>query len=83
MDISNDKVNVRYYLTNPESISNIKWRPNRRMQIGACMSGTNYHLKYLYVWDLTRPYVPYASFDSVINKANSNLIKFKKYFKNR
>ncbi|CAF0779751.1 unnamed protein product [Brachionus calyciflorus] len=69
LDTSTDKLNTIYSITNSESLANIKWRPNRKMQIGACMSGANHY--HLYVWDLNRPYVPYASFDSIINKAEN------------
>ena len=43
------------------------------MQIGACLGGFDPHL---YVWDLMRPYVPYASFDSIPNKVQSNFFYF-------
>ncbi len=44
-----------------DSFATIKWRPKRDTQIAACTS-VMHHAR-LYIWDLVRPYVPYASFD--------------------
>jgi WD40 repeat protein len=57
-----------YMLSHSEQVSSIKWRPNRKTQITACSTATDAHL---YVWDFKRPYVPYASFDSLTNKVKS------------
>ncbi len=69
--MSSDKYNSAIYtLTHSESVASIKWRPKRRMQITA-FSVTTGFAAHLYVWDLMRPYVPYASFDSVTYKVQS------------
>ena len=57
-------------LKHPESVASIKWRPKHRTQIAAC-SLTAVFDPHLYVWDLKRPCVPYASFDSLTNKVQS------------
>ena len=69
-DLSSDRPSQIHTLTHSESVSSIKWRPKRRTQITACsiITGLDPHL---YVWDLMRPYVPYASFDSQTNKVQS------------
>lgn len=60
-------------LTHSESVTSIKWRPNRPRQITACSSnGFDAHL---YVWDLIRPYVPYYSFDKLLNKVQNFMWK--------
>lgn len=68
-DTSNSSPSNIYTLTHSESVSSIKWRPKRKFQIAAaCSSGLETRL---YVWDLMRPYVPYASFDSLTSKLQS------------
>ena len=51
----------KYSLTHSDSISTIKWRPKRHTQIATCTTALG--KSQLYIWDLCRPYVPYASFD--------------------
>jgi hypothetical protein len=67
-DLSLDKLNAIHTVTHSENVASIKWRPKRRTQITACSNSFDAHL---YVWDLKRPYVPYASFDMVTNKVQS------------
>lgn len=55
----------------PDTVSNIKWRPRHPTQITACSAGIDARLC---VWDLDRPFVPYATFDTVSNKYHSSLI---------
>jgi WD40 repeat protein len=67
-DVNSDQNNAVETLTHSESVTSIKWRPNRARQITACSTGVFAHL---YVWDLNRPYVPYASFDLLTNKVQN------------
>jgi WD40 repeat protein len=70
---SNERPSALFTLNHSEPVSIVKWRPNRKMQITACSTATDAHL---YVWDFKRPYVPYASFDSLTNKVKSKKIFF-------
>ena len=70
MSLASEKLSPVNTLTHSESVTSIKWRPKRPNQITACSTGFDAHL---YVWDLMRPYVPYASFDQLTNKVQNFL----------
>jgi hypothetical protein len=67
-DIASERNDPINYLTHSENVTSIKWRPKRSNQITACSTGFDAHL---YVWDLMRPYVPYASFNSLTGKVQN------------
>jgi WD40 repeat protein len=69
---SSQEIRAIHTLTHSESVTSIQWRPNKPLQLTACSSGIDAHL---YVWDLNRPYVPYASFDNLTNKAQDFMWK--------
>ena len=58
-------------LTHSESVTSLKWRPNRSSQITACGNGFGAHLS---VWDLTRPYVPYAQFELTQSDSQTSFV---------
>ena len=70
LSIVNEKPTPMYSLTHSETVSSIKWRPQRKTQITACSQQLDAQL---YVWDFKRPYVPYASFDMLTNKVKNFL----------
>ncbi|XP_058965127.2 GATOR2 complex protein WDR24 [Pocillopora verrucosa] len=41
------------------SVARIKWRPQRKYQIASCSLLVDFDI---HVWDIRRPYIPYASF---------------------
>ncbi|RUS90721.1 hypothetical protein EGW08_001525, partial [Elysia chlorotica] len=49
-----------YNITNIESVARIKWRPNRKHHISSCSMNVDHCVN---VWDVNRPYIPFAAFD--------------------
>ncbi|GFR73772.1 WD repeat-containing protein 24-like [Elysia marginata] len=47
-------------ITNIESVARIKWRPNRKHHISSCSMNVD---RCVNVWDVNRPYIPFAAFD--------------------
>ena len=76
-DLNTTPLTPKYTLMHSDSIATIKWRPKRHTQIAAC-THTVAHA-HLYIWDLVRPYVPYASFDRY---QSNNWYIFRIIFKN-
>ncbi|XP_014208732.1 GATOR complex protein WDR24 [Copidosoma floridanum] len=46
------------------SVGRIKWRPNRKYQIASCSLLVDYSIN---VWDIRRPYIPFAIFEEHTN----------------
>lgn len=62
-------------IANPDGVASIKWRPRHSTQIAVC-SCSPPMIDRFYVWDLTRPCVPYALFDKYQSKySNITTIK--------
>jgi len=80
--MQNERQNPIITLIHSESVASIKWRPKCRTQIAAC---SNNLISHLYVWDLNRPYVPYASFDSQLNKvkSKSQILIFSRFWRDQ
>ncbi|CAL1528457.1 unnamed protein product [Lymnaea stagnalis] len=49
-----------YSITNISSVARVKWRPNRKHHISSCSLLVDHCVN---VWDLGRPYIPFASFE--------------------
>lgn len=45
-------------------VGRVKWRPERMFHIASCALVVDYSV---YIWDVRRPYVPYASFNEHTN----------------
>lgn len=45
-------------------VGRVKWRPERTYQIASCAMVVDYSI---YIWDVRRPYIPYASFNEHSN----------------
>lgn len=55
-----DKPTLEFTIHTLASIGHIKWRPGRRYQIASCALVVDSHVN---VWDVRRPYIPFAAFD--------------------
>lgn len=59
-DLTNpSKHKLAYSVHTIAPVSKLKWRPGYEMHIGSCSLVVDYSV---YVWDIKRPYVPYAIF---------------------
>lgn len=59
-DMTNsNKPKVLYNLHTIAPVSKLKWRPGKDLHIGSCSLVMDFSV---YVWDIMRPYVPYATF---------------------
>ncbi|XP_074659369.1 GATOR2 complex protein WDR24-like isoform X2 [Tubulanus polymorphus] len=54
------------------SVSRIKWRPQRKYHIASCALMTDYSIN---VWDIRRPYIPFAQFNQHKNVTTSIIWK--------
>ncbi|KAI1304163.1 GATOR complex protein WDR24 [Halotydeus destructor] len=59
-DVSS-KINCEYQVNTIASVARIKWRPNRKFYIASSSLVMDFSLN---VWDIRRPYIPYAVFTS-------------------
>ena len=48
-------------ITNIAPVARIKWRPHRKNHISSCSLHIDFSIN---VWDVGRPYIPFAAFDS-------------------
>ncbi|XP_059148991.1 GATOR complex protein WDR24-like [Physella acuta] len=58
--------NLIHSITNIASVARIKWRPNRKHHISSCSLLVDHSIN---VWDVGRPYIPFASFDGHMDVA--------------
>lgn len=58
------KPSCDYTIHNLVSVGRIKWRPNRKYQIASCSLVVDYSIN---VWDIRRPYIPFAMFKEHTN----------------
>ena len=54
------KTQVVHQIHTLASVARIRWRPQRRHFIASCSFVVDFSVS---VWDINRPYVPFASFD--------------------
>ena len=59
-DISRQPAQLLYSVQTIASVGRIKWRPNRRFHIASCSLLLDHNVN---VWDVRRPYIPFACFD--------------------
>ncbi|GFN78137.1 WD repeat-containing protein 24-like [Plakobranchus ocellatus] len=57
-----------YSITNIVAVACIKWRPTRKTHISSCSMVVDHCVN---VWDLNRPYIPFAAFDGHLDVATS------------
>lgn len=54
------KPTLQFTIHTSTSIGHIKWRPGRRFHIASCALVVDCNVN---VWDIRRPYIPFAAFD--------------------
>ncbi|CAH0389675.1 unnamed protein product [Bemisia tabaci] len=59
-DLSTAKPSLEHIINTIASVGRIKWRPQRKYHIASCALVVDCSIN---VWDIRRPYVPFASFD--------------------
>lgn len=59
-DLSTKNQTMEFIIHTIASIGHIKWRPQRRFHIASCALVVDCNIN---VWDVRRPYIPFASFD--------------------
>lgn len=62
-----------HVITNIASVGFIRWRPNRKNHISSCSLLLDHSVN---VWDLGRPYIPFASFEGHIDVTTCKLYAF-------
>ncbi|XP_052255836.1 GATOR complex protein WDR24-like isoform X2 [Dreissena polymorpha] len=71
-DLSRNKVLHTVYSI--ASLSRIKWRPQRKYHIASCSLLIDFNIN---IWDIRRPYVPFATFDMHKDATTSMMFKNK------
>lgn len=56
--------NLEYTIHTIAVVGRVKWRPDRMYHIASCALVVDYSI---YIWDIRRPYIPYASFNEHSN----------------
>lgn len=59
-DLNKQPAQLAYCVQTIASVGRIKWRPQRRFHIASCSLLLDHSIN---VWDIRRPYIPFASFD--------------------
>lgn len=59
-----NKAALEYTIPTIAVVGRVKWRPEKNYQIASCALVTDYSV---HVWDIRRPYMPYASFNEHTN----------------
>ncbi|XP_076468926.1 GATOR2 complex protein WDR24-like [Babylonia areolata] len=59
-DVSKQPASLMYTVQTIASVGRIKWRPQRRFHIANCSLLLDHSIN---VWDIRRPYIPFACFD--------------------
>lgn len=55
---------LKYNIHTIAVVGRVKWRPDRQFHIASCALVVDYSI---YIWDVRRPYIPYASFTEHTN----------------
>lgn len=58
------KPSLEYTIHTIAVVGRVKWRPDRTYHIASCALVVDYSI---YIWDVRRPYLPYASFTEHTN----------------
>ena len=59
------------------SVARIKWRPERKYHIASCSLVIDFSIN---VWDVRRPYIPFASFEEHKNVATGKQLSLRHQF---
>ncbi|GCC44765.1 hypothetical protein chiPu_0028825, partial [Chiloscyllium punctatum] len=59
-DLTGYKAREMYCVQTIASVAHVLWRPDRRYHIATCSMMVDHNI---YVWDVRRPYVPFAMFE--------------------
>lgn len=54
-------------------VGRVKWRPEKKYHIASCALVVDYNV---YIWDIRRPFIPYASFNEHTNVTTDIAFKF-------
>lgn len=63
-NMSNAKPQLEYTIYTIAVVGRVRWRPDRKFQIASCSLVVDYSI---YIWDVRRPFIPYASFNEHTN----------------
>lgn len=63
-NMSNPKPTLEYTIHTIAVVGRVSWRPERKYHIASCSLVVDYSI---YIWDVRRPFIPYASFNEHTN----------------
>lgn len=63
-NMSSPKPSLEYTIHTIAVVGRVRWRPERKYQIASCSLVVDYSI---YIWDVRRPFIPYASFNEHTN----------------
>ncbi|CAO1423711.1 unnamed protein product [Diamesa hyperborea] len=63
-NMASNKPTLEYTIHTIAVVGRVKWRPDRKFHIASCASLVDYSI---YIWDVRRPFIPYASFNQHSN----------------
>lgn len=59
-NMSSSKPSLEYTINSIAVVGRVRWRPERKYHIASCSLVVDYSI---YIWDVRRPFIPYASFN--------------------
>lgn len=62
--MSNSKPSLFHSIYTIAVVGRVRWRPERKFHIASCALVVDYSI---YIWDIRRPFIPYASFSEHTN----------------
>lgn len=62
--MSNPKPTLEHTIYTIAAVGRVRWRPERKYHIASCALVVDYSI---YIWDIRRPFIPYASFSDHTN----------------
>lgn len=63
-NMSSAKPSLEYTINSIAVVGRVRWRPERKYHIASCSLVVDYSI---YIWDVRRPFIPYASFNEHTN----------------
>lgn len=63
-NMSSSKPSLEYTVHTIAVVGRVRWRPERKYHIASCSLVVDYSI---YIWDVRRPFIPYASFNEHTN----------------
>ncbi|KAL7014207.1 hypothetical protein ACKWTF_015799 [Chironomus riparius] len=63
-NMSNTKPTLEHTIYTIAVVGRVRWRPDRKFHIASCSLVVDYSI---YIWDVRRPFIPYASFNEHTN----------------